>query len=299
MASFGMRSLPNLKAPWAWVISGSLTFSVSCSQPAADCMEGYVRGESGQCDLPKDTAGLDIEPLAHLESSLQAYWERGFPEPFTLREYYLDFLKDGDSDCPVLMDVAFSPQDCISSSGTHFYGLAFYQEQDRVQNQPGQLFAMQASFELQRPGEEPFVAGGGFGFEVLAVPDEPTDWMSFVQGSFQYPDASGWLAEGVTAGLAIRGSHEGSHYRMNIEGGSGQDETYVFWDSVELDSRICNGHPVGRIGTRVPGSSWVWWTLDDQCNGCGDVEYGGDSMGEFCMDLRGNLESVADQMETL
>ncbi|MEC7240160.1 MAG: hypothetical protein VXW32_02885 [Myxococcota bacterium] len=291
---------PSLRPQRPWRLrSAVLALLVACSKPAADCMVGYVRGEDGQCHVTRDTAELDDGPIVHLESSLKAHWERGFPDPFTLREHYLSFLEEGDADCPVLMDAAFSPQDCVSDSGTHFYGLAFYQERDRINEQPGYLFAMQASFELRRPGEGSFAAGGGFGYEVLAPANEPTDWMAFVQGSFEYAHASGWLGEGVTSGLAIRGSHDGPHYRMNIEGGSGQQETYIFWDSVDVDSRVCEGHPVGRIGSRGPGPAWTWWTLDDRCNGCGDVEHEGESLGEFCMDLRGELESIAEQMEVL
>ena len=103
----------------------------------------------------------------------------------------------------------------------------------------------------------------------------------------------------MTAGLVLRGSHEGENYRMTIEGGSGQAETYVFWDSVEVDSRSCGGHPVGRIGARGPNSAWIWWTLDERCNGCGSVEYRGEVLGEFCQDLRDEMQSVADQMEVL
>lgn len=298
MASFGMRS-SHIQQRHGPFVLGLSAFLVACSKPSADCREGFVRGDDNQCHLAQDTAGFDGDPVDHLDSSLSAHWERGFPEPFTLRKHYLSFLEEGDEDCPVLMDAAFSPQDCTSQSGTHFYGLAFYQEHDRIQDQPGYLFAMQASFELRRPGEGSFSAGGGFGYEVLAPPNEPTVWMAFVQGSFEYAHAPGWLGEGVTSGLAIRGSHDGPDYRMNIEGGSGQEETYIFWDSVDVDSQVCDGHPLGRIGARGPGPAWTWWTLDERCNGCGDVEYKGESLGEFCLDLRGELDSIAEQMEVL
>ena len=261
-------------------------------------MEGYVRGEEGHCGLMSDTAD-SIDRMQAFGDALEAFWARGIPEPFTLRDHYLSFLADGDEGCPVLIDGAFSPQDCVSESGTHFYGLAFYQEFDKVQNQPGYLFAMQASFELSRSNEAPFSAGGGFGYEVLAAPNQPTDWMAFVQGSFHYPAASGWLGDGVTSGIAIRGSHHQGTYRFGVEGGSGQDDVYLFWDQVSVDSEQCDGYPTGRIGLRGEDTHWTWWTMAESCDGCGSLEYDDALVGTYCMDLRDELNQIASWMDVL
>lgn len=248
-------------------------------------------------DSQDDTAPVELDRALGFEEGMERFWAQGFPDPFALRDQYQSFLGDGDELCPENQNGMTTHESCTSDNGTYFYGFAFFVEDHEFMGEPGYVFAMHASFEYQRKNEASFYVAGGFGFEVMAPPDRPAEWMAFMQGSFEYPLADGWLGDGVSSGLAVRGVQEDENYTLRFEGGSGTGDTFLYWDEVSVSSDQCNGYPVGRIGMRGEDTEWTWWQLGDSCDGCGELTYADNELGTYCYDIRPEINKIAAWVE--
>jgi len=271
-------------------------------------MSGFEKDASGNCVEAKVVGvGWDTsvdEGVSHVEPSLTvqevgqligANFLSRIPEPFSLRDAYLTFLQGADPVCPNRQGNSFGHQDCMSESGHHFYGLAFYGDGTDVWGEEGYHCEMQASFELTNPNGETFIAGGGFGYEGIRAGEDGTSWMAFIQGTFSFPGANGWLKEGATAGLAVYGSHQGSDWEMEMLGGVGDDAYYLYFEDVTVTSGSC-GHHSGSIGLRDPNGGWYWWVKSDQCEECGDLYFNEQSLGSLCLDISDQFQTYADSM---
>ena len=269
-------------------------------------MLGFEKDGEGNCVAAQveegtwDTGRGEVVPLAEPSLTIEEVGQlidenflSRIPEPFSLRDSYLTLLQGADSDCPNRQGNSFGHQDCVSDSGYHFYGLAFYGDGTDVWGEDGYHCEMQASFELTNPGGETFIAGGGFGYEGVRGENGSTSWMAFIQGTFSFIGSEGWLKEGASAGLAVYGSHEQSEWEMELLGGVGNEDYYLFFENVVVASSPC-GHHTGSIGLRDINGGWYWWEKSESCDDCGDLRFNDESMGTLCLDMSEQFAIYSD-----
>jgi hypothetical protein len=119
--------------------------------------------------------------------------------------------------------------------------------------------------------------------------------MAFIQGTFSYPGATGWLEQGASSGLAVYGSHVESAWEMEFLGGVGDNGYYLFFDAVKVSSSPC-GHHTGSFGLRDPNGGWYWWDKTTDCDECGALSFNDENMGTLCLDMSEQFAIYADQM---
>ena len=269
-------------------------------------MAGFEKDESGNCveagALSWDTAGGDEVPKAAPSLTVQEVGQlieekflSRIPEPFSLRDSYLSMLQGAGFECPDLQGNSFGHQDCVSEQGYHFYGLAFYGDGTEVWGEEGYHCEMQASFELTNPEGQTFIAGGGFGYEGIRDSEGGSSWMAFIQGTFSFPGATGWLREGASSALLIVGTHKYDDWEIEMSGGVGDKDYYLYFQDVNVTSGSC-GHHTGSIGLRDPNGGWYWWEKTDSCEDCGELFFNSQEMGTLCLDMSDQFTTYADSL---
>jgi hypothetical protein len=214
-------------------------------------------------------------------------------------------------------DATFWYDQCTSETGTSFSGYAYtlsyvdvYDEAENTTTNGRAVFAA-ASVET---GDGHRFAGAGTVYDLRTTqPSEDGSYVVtfdqiLVQGAFEWdgPEADGtWIAEGVSPDLyVIRYSAdvlEPTYF--GVDGGLSPlagDMVAVAFDEVTLTpidfGSACDVEPAGTISVRGEDGSWYDVLFDgptetdpdvpaDECDGCGQVYYQGEPMGEACADF--------------
>lgn len=255
---------------------------LSCS---TECPEGAALRDDGLCvligeTLPKDVDTLGaLPPLTDAESGWSAQeaadtialtLSQGMPDPLEIRTLWMALFEGRDSVCPGA-DYNFdhAVKGCISEQGWHYAG-------------PASLYDDKTGFTLHAdsyviPPGRPMITIAGFAGDIF------TDgvYRAGVQGTFQWPEESGWAAAGSSASLLYEG--EGS--TLTITGGlSVMGYGQLYFDGLQITGECIQGD----LQVRHPDSGW--YTLTYDCTACGTSP----DLGEVCADLSELLREAGE-----
>jgi hypothetical protein len=267
----------------------------------------YEEGE-----LPEPTASLD-----EIEEALQDALDVAMTIHAAPVQAAYDAAMAGSTfACPYVYatpDGSYWYDSCTASDGSEFDGYVFaYEASDQFDPSSGMFFDSWYAFggatvenargdTLELAGGAVSIKGTGNsgGVEVLAF---QTD----VGGTFQWdgPEADGtWLASGIDPDLVsyVTSVPAIDEVSVFLSGGFGG---FADGWAVAFDENVV-GHPVlglpcaeelsGTVGVRATDGTWydVQFQGSDgtdpeydgaRCDGCGDVYYQGEPMGELCVD---------------
>lgn len=235
---------------------------------------------------------------------------------------YAEGMALADAGCPTLYDVDGNTvwyDYCTTDGGAYFAGYGFYYLYDDVDAfGDGLLYdgaVVTGLGQIVSPDGVTVEVGGTAG--LLQGGNEDYDaFISVVQGSFSWdaPEADEtWMAEGLRPSLqvyAITAPAYDAHY-VKIDGGldglvdeDGQTlaiPTATLTGVLLADEIVgfpCDQEPTGTISVRDPNGAWfaVAFDVDENqqltgvCDGCGEVTYNGEVVGEACADFSAWLD---------
>lgn len=189
----------------------------------------------------------------------------GWPVPQTVLDAYLDFLAQGDSECPgtglELDDSVLLG--CTAASGYTYAGISSWYEQD----EPELAFrALHADMRLTSPDGLALLVGG----TVYEMQEGGVRTESF-EGTFVWEGDPGPFGGGVS-GFATRVSSAGD---LTLNGGLAFGGLAIEADALTVSA---DGTAVGALGLRDPVAGWHDVVFDGAA--CGHA--GAD---EVCLDL--------------
>ncbi len=299
-------------SPWLLALAGC---------PAPECMDGFVRDDSGNCvaeptDSVEDTgepwpepvvpeAPWDAEELAAKIDQLFAY---GLPDQHELKDLYLKLLEEGrDAECPNSdggVIFAMLTSSCVSNQGYTYYGIAGFGEGEKTPDDPqpdaaDYHFQMApASFRITEPDGDEHLAGGAYYYEVRIDDDGVATWQGEVNGTYEYAPAGELLGDGYSAGLDTDGWYAPDGSRaMALKGSLTLNGVATYIDGLSWDPAICDGVVQGAWRLRTDDGYWYELETGADCSPCGPVTYNGEPHSELCVDLAPVLADFADRME--
>ena len=275
-------------------------------QPAVEDPSPYVVDETSS---PVPTADL-AEIGSALQAGIEGIVELGAPP---IRDAYNTVMTESSLICPGTFsgpDGDYWFDDCTAASGATFTGYAFaYEAYDLVDPYYGLTYdtwyVFGAATLFTSTGQMLEIGGG-------ATLNEYSDgvytqWDTSLQGSFAWDGvgATGtWLEEGLDPDLfstfiALPSLNQNGVYFDGGVGGLGpQAQWAVGWDTAALNDPLfgssCQDEPMGEASVRAADGSWYdirfhgsdeYGNTTGPCDGCGDVFFQGEAMGEVCADF--------------
>lgn len=258
---------------------------------------------------PVPSASID-EISQAFQAGIDAVMELGAPP---VRDAYLAAMQGASANCPDAFsgpDGDYWFDDCTSPAGTSFSGYVFdYASYDVVDPYSGGTYDqwyLYGGATIQTAAGERMDLGGGVSMYEIDDGFAQT-WQSSVQGTFTWdgPQAGGtWLDEGYDPDLStyfqvIPTYDARVAYVDGGIGGLGPDLQWAasFDEAVMFDIILggdCDLEPAGQASVRAADGSWydLKFHASDgyspgtgPCDGCGDLFFRGEPMGEACADF--------------
>jgi hypothetical protein len=266
---------------------------------------GGAGGDSaGDDGAPGDSSGWPVDWVEEpewapetLADELTRVLSEPLPTARQAKETYFALLDYGDTTCPggVQLNGA-DPEGCTAESGYLFAGFSAWLEFENSDEFGTQSsWSLTCDLEIVSPTGERFI-GGGHALEWLTYGDFGTTWTYELSGTWQHEGASGWLGEGVSAELLAEGSVQDGVLTVTLEGGLTDFGVSLYFDDVRLNVEECGGWPQGTVLVRDPCGAWYTLDLGERCDGCADLSFGGEEMGEICPDLRTAMLKLNDEL---
>lgn len=286
------------------------TGTASVSTPPA-----YDIGDYTDDQRPSATFDQDA-----VEASLQAAIDEALGSAAQpILDGYGEAMSQAEEGCPSLYELngnLFWYDSCTTSSGTSFSGYGFYYVYEDVDylgdGTPFDGAVVYGLGQIESPDGTSIEVGGSAGALVGTSSDGVTLYISSVQGSFAWdsPEAAEtWMAEGLhpslTSYAAVVTAYD-VHY-VSLDGGldglfdargDAVPLPTATLNSVVLADEVvgfgCDQEPAGTISLRSPQGAWFNVTFDVSsddysltgvCDGCGEVSYDGEVVGEACADF--------------
>lgn len=250
-----------------------LSLLLACTEPDP----GPAGPEDSAPVASPDWTGPPTLGAAEVAAEAQAALDVGLPDPDHLI-YWLGWLFEQgiEGECPHMegtyaMLSTFSG--CLSGTGWFFAGLTLFETVEDGWELTGDGYAVD-------PQGEPFLLAGyvrSYRYE--------DGWAARYGGMWGYTGADGWVA--AVPDLVLETSEEAGVVRL--EGGYGPGDAAVYFDDVSVGETLG-----GRMGVRDPGGGWYWFEVGT--DGCGEVDWYGEALGEACVDLRGAVEDLQARM---
>jgi hypothetical protein len=281
---------------------------LACTAPesdgerAADLPDAYLYEDtgSGSPDYTTDTVAAAVQGVWDRLQTLNAS---------VLFDAYDEVAAFGDGACPTLSypagGVTSWETTCSASTGADFAG--FWYEYEATETVDVHRFRAEAT--VDGPGGEQLTLAGDAGTEADAANQR---WESSVDGVMSYdgPAAAGtWLAEGLELSLEYEahGPSVNGVPRMLVDGalsGLPGDVTAMSFTDLAFvpgTSSTCALEPSGSMSIRDAQGVWAdlvfdleaaddgTYRVDDAalCDGCGTLWYGGEDLGQVCLDVTG------------
>ncbi len=227
---------------------------------------------------------------------------------------YNTVMATADEDCPNYYELdgnVYWYDQCTTDSGSEFSGYSFYYAYDDFDAGDGniyngaQVFGVAQMWDVE--GHELAIGGSAADLAISAADGAYTYWYSLAQGSFAW-DGAGTEGTWVTPGMApdliltaiLYPAYDGHMFYISggVSGLGGTYDTVVFDELTLFDEGIggsCAEEPGGTISIRDGNGYWYDLFLDGQietsdsvrgsdCDGCAEVWYQGQSLGEVCTD---------------
>lgn len=264
-------------------------------------------------DLPEPTASL-----ADITEALQVALDltmtiHGAP----VRDAYDAAMVGSTGACPYVYttpDGSYWYDSCTASDGSEFDGYVFaYEEAGLFDPSSGLVldywYAFGGATVENARGDRLELAGSAVSVKGTGTVDGTayTIYQTDVGGTFQWdgPEAQGtWLSSGIDPDLISNVTSLPSldQTAIFVSGGFGgfADGWAVAYDDNTIGDALlglpCAAELSGTIGVRAPDGSWYDIQFqgsdgqdpdydDARCDGCGDVFYQGEAMGEVCVDF--------------
>lgn len=261
------------------------------------------------------------EPLLTLEEIGQgiedALDEMLALDPRELHDVYNGLLDAQDGDCPEYLDYDTSEywyDTCSTAEGASFAGYGnTYRYQDYLDPENDYFYDdlayMSADFAIETPSGESLEGTGYSHYYEVAYPDsENRSYYSRAWGRFHWegPGSDGsWLSSGRSFDYYLSATYYPTypgHYVTHYGGVSGMDgpvNAYVA-DSLMIYTEslgsLCEIEPSSVISVRDEDGNWYevefqgpdyWggWAFEPECDGCGDVWFRGQYLGQACADF--------------
>ncbi len=240
--------------------------------PGAEEQSTFVAAELPDPAWDKDGVAEEIQQALEI----------GLPNPRTILEEFQAMWEGADPACPSKMGEYSMTQYnswCDTSDGYIFSGVSTYEPGD------GEDFWLLGDCWIVNSEGETFTCAGE-----LERSTGEDGWTIDLMGTWRYPSSqTPWLARSTGMALNVQSSASG----VRLEGAWGVDEADLFFE----DMVYRDGCASGVVWLRDPLGSWYTLTLSDGCDGCGDVKYGEDALGEACVDLTTSIEDLISREE--
>jgi hypothetical protein len=265
--------------------------STGSEGPPTDSSPGETAsGDTGESGEDVGAPEWDPEQVAGFLSSQLA---RRMPEPRPAIEAYNELLSHAEPGCPTFERAdtigwigwaGVYGTTCTTSEGWQWFGLAQAGAGCELDSVGVSMldFGQVASYLITSPTGEVNEGGGSFGqrCEWTSAAGTCSGWFT---GSFTYPIASDWLAEGAEGAVFVESSWEGETFRVELDGGMGYQAGTLGFDALVLSPEGVSG----GIAVRDPGGYWHELPLDS--DGCGNLGWRGQDEGRVCLDFSGWL----------
>lgn len=268
---------------------------LGCAGPGACEAEGC---DSTADDTPADT-GVPIfvqeDPTPEwtapeVGATLGEVLAHGFPSGRVLKDTYLAMMAEGDSSCPG-SDTIITEEyilGCLAPSGYYYSGVCVY-EGESFENEAGTttVWGLGGDFLLRYPDGDVFEAGGGATYMGQRMPDGDETYQSDLRGTWIDASSDSWLGQGFSGLFSTTGGVRAGEPWVTIDGGVAIGSADLYFDDVRWDwGGPCEGSPAGSLRLRDTRGYWYVWSLDGDCDTCGNVVFHGDTdLGELCLDL--------------
>ena len=248
--------------------------------------------------------------VAQVEAALQGIVDRVMDVRAQPVQAAYDSVMAGQSGgCPNYYD---SPDgtywfdQCTADTGAAFSGYVFayggYDAIDPYSGLPMDYWVAYGGATVDTAAGQRFELAGNAYWSATESPDGNA-YQSLVQGTFGWdgPEAAGtWMGDPVDPDLywyAASFPQVGGTY-LYVEGALGVGPEAVAFDGVQIGRFVgfsCEAEPGGTVGVRVADGSWYDVQFHGptdakpdvapaDCDGCGDVSYRGEPMGQVCID---------------
>jgi hypothetical protein len=273
---------------------------VACHEP----------GCGAPCERVVDTDDTELPPYVHEEpvaewtadevgATIAETFGAGFPNGTLLRDTYLEMMAQGDiGECPVFTGEYSGPYPddlteqnilgCTAGSGYSFSGVCQYDAEEFSDGGGTSLiWALGGDFELAYPDGARFGAGGGVTWQgYRSTGGGDSSFESTIRGTWFDESNDVWLGQGFSGLFSVSGGAVADVPFLDVHGGIAVGDVDMFFDEVSWDWATCDGLPHGQVRLRDTRGYWYVWTLEDDCDACGDVVFHGDTnLGELCLDL--------------
>ncbi len=239
---------------------------------------------------------------AEVEQALNAALALGIPHMGEIFSRYYDLMVLGDETCPgsALVGGFEVFGSCTAASGVVFSGVSSLEETD------GRVYAddewvageysirtSPADYVITRTDGTALEAGGFIQFQ--RTPDGDIHrWTVGIEGSWRDTAATGWLGEGISAGILMGGTaRPGEAGKLDLDGSYSVGSAALTFDTVVIEARECpDGIERGSLSLRSGGGALV--TVDfSTCSECGVAALAdGTALGEVCIDPGPLFEAV-------
>lgn len=252
------------------------------------------RGEQKSADsgAPAETADTGSAPVAELPDPswtadqvgdvMNVPLSQGLPDPTSLLSAFQAMFVGADADCPTLdgdYSMTLYVATCSSDLGWTYQGVSGLE--------PG------AGADFWLMGDCFIADANGDRYTCAGELERETTEDGFelkMTGIWGYTASTvPWIANVPSLALWESKDAEGIH----LNGSYGPGETYMYFDEVT----VAESCPTGAVWLRDPAGSWYILTLGESCDGCGEVTYGDEALGEACINIAGPAEALAARME--
>ena len=228
-------------------------------------------------------------------AAIEAAFATGIPEPLLPRDSYLSFFEHADGACPTGVGTSL-PGDfegCSTEDGTFFFGHSEYDQ--GVEGYEAGFYLLGDFYMLDVDGNR-FDGGGEILVQVWHE-DATLRWTSMVLGTWSYPPAGDWMAEGDSTAMWQLGKVNGNNRAVALEGSWQAPGANLSFKTFLFDEGVCHGAPTGELTLREDTGYRYVLTFASPCDGCASVVYADDTdMGSVCIDFGGATQKISDSM---
>ncbi len=282
-----MGPLPSLLSALLGCVEPSCT--TDCVSDSGGDTADAVEGDSGVAPYVAEEPTPDWS-IEEVREQIFGAFATGLPHAGTLRNTYLTMMAEGDADC--VGSATIITQDyilgCVADSRYYYSGVCVYDEASFAEGSGSSTtWGLGGDFELAYPDGRRFAAGGGATWNGFRANNGDERFSSNIRGTWLDESQTNWLGEGLSALFDITGGVSDGKSHVTVDGGVAIGATDLYFDAMTWDwGGACAGAPVGDLRLRDPRGYWYIWSLEDDCDTCGDVVFHGDTLlGELCVDL--------------
>ena len=240
---------------------------------------------------------------AELEAELIWLLSQGFPNSRQAMGLYLDILSHGDSVCPGNAEYIDETmlRGCTAETGYYFSGVSTYERQSLV-DEDGLLVSYQGctgDYLFRDPAGQEMEAGG---HQTQAIWETPQGQVQQVlsehSGSFVWAGHEGVYREKVSGSLHSVAVISDGQRQLYLQGAISYLDHALYLQTGLLAD--CGWRTEsGVIEVRDPSGGW--FTLGPQSceSDCMGVTFGGEPMGEICVDLSPIAQAFEPELEML